>query len=165
MCRCGAESGSSEFGVVLQHRLQLLAQHDVPFDSQLASEDRLREKQSVNIRRSAAAAGGRRGRERRGTFWGLSLPRNTSMKSSSETEKVTSALEAPLSRDPRPVFRSTAARAGAQHHQQSLSYSRINMQWACDTKPETITPRAERRVCEGGWGCSMNRAILKSCVL
>jgi len=46
------------------------------------------------------------------------------MKSSSDTEKVTSALEARLSRDPRPVFRSTAA-GDEHHHQQSLVFSRI----------------------------------------
>ncbi len=47
--------------------------------------------------------------ERRSTCWGLSLPSTTSMKSSSETVKVTSALDAPLCRAPRPVFRSMAA--------------------------------------------------------
>lgn len=31
----------SEFGVVLQYGLQLLAQHYIPFDFQLASEERL----------------------------------------------------------------------------------------------------------------------------
>ncbi len=97
-------------------------------------------------RNGAWTSGGARRRqtcERRGTFWGSSFPRNTSMKSSSDTEKVTSALEARLSRDPRPVFRSTAAGDGDKHHQQSLVFSRITF-----FNQDTFTGRVKSKQAE-----------------
>lgn len=57
------------------------------------------------------------------TFWGLSFPITTSMKSSSDTVKVTSAfpLQGPLCKEPLPFFRSMA-RERQREERQKVEY-------------------------------------------